>query len=98
MTEELVEKAIQAAREEIARQKDADAAPVSAEFVRRGEWDDTSEVRQAIAIAHAVVPVVLEEAAKVAEADNGRTPHGNIDYGPNVPIRIAAAIRQMGSI
>lgn len=96
MTEELVEKAIQAAREEIARQKDAGAAPVSAEFVRRGEWDDVSEVRQAIAIARAVIPVVLEEAAKVADkafAD----PRWDSAHGAAASV-IARDIRNLGSI
>ncbi len=48
-------------------------------------------------IARAVIPVVLEAAAKVADADEGRTIYGNSDYGPNVSIRIAAAIRNLGS-
>lgn len=36
-----------------------------------------------------------EQAAGIADAETGKTPHGNYDYGPNVAHRLRAAIRSM---
>ena len=58
--------------------------------------DVAKPVEDALRAAHrAGYEAAREQAAKVADAETGKTPHGNYDYGPNVAHRIRAAIRNM---